>query len=90
MVNCHVVLVPLQQVDGTTCYDTSRRPLDVSTDDEGVYYFDHVPAGDYKLTWLPAGTNRWIRRIAMKPDVHVHNNENVSLKDIRMALQTIN
>ena len=52
--------------------------------------FEHVPAGEYKLTWLPAGAKQWIRRIAMRPDVIVHEGQDVTLKDIRMAQQTIN
>ena len=90
LVNCRVVLVPLHQVEGVSCYDESRQPLSVATDDDGVYYFEHVPAGAYKLTWLPEGKTQWIRRIAMKPDVRVRSGENVSLKEIRMATQTIN
>jgi hypothetical protein len=49
-----------------------------------------VPAGGYKLAWLPAGQNQWIRRISMQPDVKVHNGETTKLKEIRVALQTIN
>jgi len=49
-----------------------------------------VPVGAYKLTWLPAGATQWIRRIEMKPDVFVHEGQDTTVKDLRMALRTIN
>jgi hypothetical protein len=64
--------------------------MSATTDEQGVYCFEHVPAGDYKLTWLPNGTKQWIRRISLRPDVVVQAGQDVSLKDVRMALQTIN
>ena len=70
--------------------DDDRKPLATVTDQNGVFHYEGVPAGGYKLTWLPAGQNQWIRRIAMRPDVHVHNGETTTLKEIRIALQTVN
>ncbi len=90
LVNCHVVIVPLQEVDGAMRTDEDRKPLTTVTDENGEFHFEDVPAGGYKLTWLPAGQRQWIRRIAMRPDVHVRNGEVTKLKEIRIALQTIN
>jgi len=90
LVNCHVVIVPLQEVDGTIRMDEDRKPLTAVTNENGEFRFEDVPAGGYKLTWLPEGQRQWIRRIAMRPDVHVHNGEVTTLKEIRVALQTIN
>ncbi len=90
LVNCHVVIVPLLEADGAIHADEDRKPLSTITDENGVFHFDGVPAGGYKLTWLPAGQKQWIRRIAMRPDVHVHNGETTVLKEIRIALHTIN
>jgi hypothetical protein len=84
--SCYVVILPMNN-DGI---DQNRLPLTTTTDNEGMYYFDNVPAGTYKLTWLPAGSTQWIRRIEMKPDVVVHAGQTVVLREIRMALQTIN
>jgi hypothetical protein len=90
LVGCHVVIVPMHQENGVFCFDPDRKPLDAVTDDDGVYRFENAPAGQYKLTWLPAGQTRWIRRIAMRPDVTVRSSEATNLKEIRIALQTIN
>jgi hypothetical protein len=85
----NVVIVPMHK-DGATDDNGIRQPLSAITDEDGVYGFANVPVGAYKLTWLPAGTNQWIRRIEMKPDVFVHEGQDVTVKDIRSALQTIN
>ena len=84
--NCHVVILPMNN-DGI---DQNREPLTALTDNDGLYTFENVPVGTYKLTWLPAGSKQWIRRIEMKPDVVVHAGQDVMLKEIRMSLQTIN
>jgi hypothetical protein len=70
--------------------DESYEPMVGVTDEQGVYRFEKVPAGMYKLTWLPAGTKHWIRRIQMKPDVIVRAGQDVVVKDIRAATRTIN
>ena len=88
--NCYVVIAPWPKGDKADSSLDTRVPLSTTTNDEGFYCFEHVPAGEYKLTWLPAGAKQWIRRIAMRPDVVVLEHQDVALKDIRMALQTIN
>ena len=90
LANCCVVIAPWPKADKSDASIDTRTPLSAMTNDEGFYCFEHVPAGEYKLTWLPDGTKQWIRRIAMRPDVIVHEGQDVTLKDIRMALQTIN
>jgi hypothetical protein len=89
LVNCTVVIVPMHK-DGATDDTGIRQPISTVTDADGVYEFNNVPVGSYKLTWLPAGTQQWIRRIEMKPDVFVHEGRGVTLKDIRSAMRTIN
>jgi hypothetical protein len=89
LVGCAVVIVPMHK-DGATDDNGLRQPLSATTDADGFYGFANVPVGGYKLTWLPAGTTQWIRRIEMKPDVFVHEGQDVSVKDIRTAMQTIN
>jgi hypothetical protein len=90
LANCYVVIVPWPKGDKADSSLDTREPLTAITDGEGRYYFGQVPAGEYKLTWLPNGAHEWIRRIAMRPDVIVHEGQDVTLKDIRMAMQTIN
>ena len=90
LVNCYVVIVPWQNGDKTDSSIDTRVPLSTTTNEDGFYNFEHVPPGEYKLTWLPDGAKQWIRRIAMRPDVIVHEGQDVTLKVIRMATQTIN
>jgi hypothetical protein len=87
LVNCRVVMVKMEH-EGLR--DEYQEPLIGMTDDQGVYRFDRVPTGQYKLTWLPAGTKHWIRRIQMKPDVVVRPGQESVVKDIRAAQRTIN
>ena len=88
--NCYVVIVPWPKGDKADSVVDTWEPLSTITDGDGRYIFEHVPAGEYKLTWLPNGTHEWIRRIAMRPDVIVHEGQDLTLKDLRMAMRTIN
>ena len=88
--NCYVVIVPWPKGDKADPSVDTCEPLSTITDGDGRYFFEHVPSGEYKLTWLPNGTHEWIRRIAMRPDVIVHEGQDLTLKDIRMAMRTIN
>ena len=80
----------MHQENGVYGYDPDRKPLTTVTDETGEYRFENVPAGEYKLTWLPQGQNQWIRRIAMRPDIKVHSGETTKAKEIRIAMQAIN
>ncbi len=90
LANCRMALSPLSKWFMGYTFDRSVQPLRAVTDVRGVYCFENVPAGAYKLSWLPQRTNRWIRRIKMQPDVTLRSNEVVGLKDIRIALRTVN
>jgi hypothetical protein len=90
LANCRVVIVPLEGQGKAYRYDTNREPMSTVANAEGIYDFDHVPVGKYKLTWLPAGTNQWIRKIAIKPDVAVNAGQAVTVNTIGTARQTIN
>ena len=91
LANCHVVMVPIREESKKTyTYDETREPQTATTDSDGDYFFEHVPAGKYKLTWLPQGTKQWIRRLAIKPDVVVHGGQAVIVREIRAAQATIN
>ena len=86
LVGCNVVIVPMH-ADGATDDNGIRHPLSATTDSDGMYAFVNVPIGPYKLTWLPARTTQWIRRIEMKPDVFVREGQDTTLKDIGRALR---
>ena len=91
LANCHVVMMPIREEGRKTyVYDETREPQTSTTNSDGDYFFEHVPAGQYKLTWLPQGTKQWIRRLVIKPDVVVHGGQEVSVKEIRFARATIN
>lgn len=65
------------------------QPLRTTSDVQGVYRFENVPPGPYKLARLPEGTNPWIRRVAMRPDSTVGANRTKHVKDVSVALWTI-
>ena len=88
--NCKVRLIPLRWAYFGYAVNPEIEPPIVTTDAEGYYRFEEVPAGPYKLSWLPHGTRQWIRRLEFKPDVIVHKRETSHVKTIRAALRTIN
>ncbi len=87
---CRVSLVPLQKTYGGYKVDGAKEPQSAVTDEQGNYRFEGVPAGPYKLFWMPKATNQWIRRIAFRPDVFVRNDKTSQVKEIRVSLRTIN
>ncbi len=90
LANCQVVMRPVSKTLGGYAFRSVAEPIRTTTDVQGVYRFQNVPPGSYKLSWLPQGTNQWIRRIAMRPDFSVRTQEATQVKDIPVALRTIN
>ncbi|MFV1965050.1 MAG: carboxypeptidase-like regulatory domain-containing protein [Pirellulaceae bacterium] len=91
LANCRVALIPMVKTfSGSYRLHRSGPRWVATTDEHGDYYFETVPAGAYKLTWLREGGNQWIRRIAMRPDVVVRENETARAKETRTALTTVN
>ena len=90
MKSCQVIIRPVRKTFGGYTFRQAAEPIRTMTDGQGVYRFENVPAGSYKLSWLPQGTNQWIRRIAMRPDLAVRTQETTRVKDIPVALRTIN
>ncbi len=88
--SCQVIIRPMTKTFGGYSFERGVQPIRTTTDAQGVYHFENVPPGPYKLSWLPQGTNQWIRRIAMRPDVAVQTQETTQVKDISVALRTIN
>lgn len=70
--------------------DKNAPLLETVTDREGRYTFRNVPAGPYKLYWMPSREDSWIRRIQMEPDVLVVEGETARPKDVNAGLQTVN
>ncbi len=90
LANCRVVIRPMIKTFGGHALHSAAQPLRTTTDAQGVYRFQNVPPGRYKLSWLPEATNRWVRRIAMRPDFTVRAHETTHVKDVPVALRTIN
>lgn len=90
LVNCKVSLMPLRKTLGGYTIDARAEPQSEQTGTRGNYRFENVPRGPYKLFWLPAGQRQWIRRIEFKPDVFARTQETLRIKEIRVALRTIN
>jgi len=87
---CRVAIVSTNSNGGRYRATAEHNPFVTTTNQNGEYTFENVPLGDYKLTWLPAGTRQWIRRIALKPDVRVRDTKEVWMKEIRIAMHTVN
>ena len=90
LANCRVTLVPLQKSYGGYTANGAVQPFTATTDGQGRYHFAGVPVGPYKLFWQPQGQGHWIRRIEFRPDVVVRNKQTSQIKDIRVALRTVN
>ncbi len=60
------------------------------TDDNGVYYFERIPPGGYKLYWKPPSESSWIRRLQMEPDIYVEIGERYYLPDRETNVRTLN
>jgi hypothetical protein len=90
LANCQVMIRPMTKNFLGYRFNTAVQPLRTTTDVQGVYRFENIPPGLYKLSWLPEGTNQWIRRIASRPDLTVRQQETTQVKDIPVALRTIN
>ena len=91
LVNCRVALIPIEKATfGGYDIDGKSKPQSAKTDETGRYRFDDVPAGLYKLFWLPKGTRRWIRRIQFEPDAVVRSGKTVDIKTVRIATRTVN
>lgn len=90
VVNCQVVIVPLTKNFGSYQVDGDGEPLSTLTDERGIYDFENVPKGRYKVFWLPEGSRQWVRRIDFRPDAVVRDGKAAKVKDVRAALRTIN
>ncbi len=89
LVNCKVALVALQK-NWLGYTQKKSRELLANTDENGVYHLSNVPAGVYMLRWLPAGESSWIRRAEIRPDLRVRAGETTQVKEVRVAMRTIN
>lgn len=90
LAGCEVALVRLNKTWADYQIVRAGQPISTVTDSNGVYRFTSVEPGPYKLKWRPAGEGEWIRRAEIRPDVHVRNNEASEVKEVRVALRTIN
>lgn len=90
LANCRVVIVPFTKSFRGYSPDKTKPPSVAVTNEQGLYHFDDVAPGPYKLSWLPEGYTQWIRRIAFQPDVVVQPQQTARIKDIRAALRTAN
>lgn len=91
LANCRVALIPIEKAGfGGYDIDAKSKPQSATTDETGNYRVENVPAGLYKLFWLPAGTRRWIRRVQFEPDAVVRSGKTAEVKTVRLAVRTVN
>lgn len=92
LVGCKVALVRIRKsMTGYKIVSSDEAELAMTvTDNRGVYHFANVLPGLYKLKWRPSGQESWIRRAELRPDVRVNAAKTTDVKEIRVALRTIN
>jgi len=64
--------------------------LETVTDKSGLYHFDDVSPGTYKIYWKPPSETSWVRRFKMEPDVIVEAGKLTNPKDIETLKRTLN
>ena len=90
LAHCTVALLSLNKSFGGYTVSRDAEPLTTTTNYDGTYHFDEVAPGPYKLKWRPQGVTYWIRRAEFRPDVRVRTGETSRVKEIRVALRTLN
>lgn len=88
---CKVQIIALSQAKFLFMKSVKKgQKLDTVTDEEGRYYFENVPPGDYKLYWKPSYETSWVRRLAMKPDVIVSAGKTTVANDLEISKRVLN
>lgn len=89
--NCQVRIIKLRK-EGLVYYKDTEDPnkFEVITDTQGVYTFENVPSGTYKIYWKPQWETSWIRRVNMEPDVYVVAGEIARPDDIETNQRILN
>ncbi|MCH8047056.1 MAG: carboxypeptidase regulatory-like domain-containing protein [Planctomycetes bacterium] len=90
LADCTVTLMRLKKSFGGYTVSRDTEPLTTVTNLDGSYQFAEVAPGHYKLRWRPHGETHWIRRAEFRPDVRVRTGETSRIKEIRVALRTLN
>ena len=89
--SCKVRVIKLRK-EGLVYYkDTENgKSIESTTDRYGIYLFEDVPPGLYKLYWKPPMETSWIRRVSMEPDVLVKIGEIAYLDDVETNQKILN
>lgn len=90
LAGCRVKLVAIQGpsaelsrlLGGRATAGKSPATTETTTGANGVYLFEHVPIGDYDISWLPPGSAHWLGRLSEEPDITVRSGEVTQQGDI--------
>ncbi|MGQ3684818.1 MAG: carboxypeptidase-like regulatory domain-containing protein [Candidatus Loosdrechtia sp.] len=88
--------VKLQLLERFGLLSKRYRPLagavefEAITDENGVYLFENIPAGEYKIYWKPPSETEWIGRFKMEPDVIVEPGKLTNPQTIEILKRTLN
>lgn len=88
LLDCRVRLVRLEERPGLFGLGRDYVPADVlesKTGRDGLFRFERVPVGRYKVKWTVPGGDSWIRILSPEPDLAVGAGKTTTFRDIDMA-----
>ncbi len=97
---CEVMLIgvrsisfPVPWLANTTTEDSEENETQIfvaKTDKNGLYRFEGIPEGQYRIQWRRHPEGSWIRRLQDRPDVMITGGESLTFPAIEADVRTIN
>ncbi len=88
LAQCRVKLVRLMKMQSLGNMLTTVRTgteFETVTNENGIYRFEALPVGEYKMKWELPGDEGWIRRLRDKSDVTIKEGKTIILKPIETS-----
>ena len=81
--SCRVRLIKIDQKRGYVVGEQGPDNIfETTTNEEGLYRFEQVAPGWYKLKWTVPGGKNWVRFLTTDPDLVVEAGETTTFQDI--------
>ncbi len=88
--NCRVRLIEIDRKRGYVVSEQGPdKTFETTTDEEGLYRFEQVAPGWYKLKWTVPGGKNWVRFLTTEPDLVVEAGETTTFQDIDTARRAL-